>query len=429
MEVARQRFLRLGMANTAARNGVLFYLATRDGRFAVFGDEGIHQRVGDPFWQELRDRMAERFRSAFAHGLAEAIAAVGAHLAAAFPRSGTTATSSRTPSPGRGRSRRTRMPAARTRERIHTAGVREAAAPPARAAVLAALGVVAGAVALATFWFSFNAQRRASEVRARAARPLQSEAELRAGEPVWSSRSSRSGTIPPRRAARSWARSPLGFRGPARQEGARGAEPGRGGPGGARSGGRRRLAPWRCASSRRFALGDEARAWSGTCPRARCWRRFPPRTAPGSRDARVPAGVGRSASTRWVMPDLTGLARERAERGSRSSGFRLAPVVYVPGSTPGTVVGQLPLPGHPVTSRGVVQLTVAEGPDMAVLAPSILSADFARLGAEIKEVEAGGAALVHVDVMDGHFVPNLTLGPAVTRAVRKVTQLPLDCHS
>jgi len=64
----------------------------------------------------------------------------------------------------------------------------------------------------------------------------------------------------------------------------------------------------------------------------------------------------------------------------------------------------------------------------AVLAPSILSADFARLGAEIKDVEAGGAALVHVDVMDGHFVPNLTIGPAVTAAVRKVTQLPLDCH-
>jgi ribulose-phosphate 3-epimerase len=64
----------------------------------------------------------------------------------------------------------------------------------------------------------------------------------------------------------------------------------------------------------------------------------------------------------------------------------------------------------------------------AVLAPSILSADFARLGAEIKEAEAGGAALIHVDVMDGHFVPNLTLGPAVTAAVRKVTQLPVDCH-
>lgn len=64
----------------------------------------------------------------------------------------------------------------------------------------------------------------------------------------------------------------------------------------------------------------------------------------------------------------------------------------------------------------------------AVMAPSILSADFARLGAEIKEVEAGGAALIHVDVMDGHFVPNLTIGPAVTKAVRKVTQLPVDCH-
>ncbi len=64
----------------------------------------------------------------------------------------------------------------------------------------------------------------------------------------------------------------------------------------------------------------------------------------------------------------------------------------------------------------------------AVLAPSILSADFSRLGAEIKDVEAGGAALIHVDVMDGHFVPNLTIGPAVTRAVRRVTQLPVDCH-
>ena len=64
----------------------------------------------------------------------------------------------------------------------------------------------------------------------------------------------------------------------------------------------------------------------------------------------------------------------------------------------------------------------------AVLAPSILSADFARLGEQIHEVEAGGAALIHVDVMDGHFVPNLTLGPAVTAAVRKVTQLPIDCH-
>jgi ribulose-phosphate 3-epimerase len=64
----------------------------------------------------------------------------------------------------------------------------------------------------------------------------------------------------------------------------------------------------------------------------------------------------------------------------------------------------------------------------AVIAPSILSADFARLGAEVKDVEAGGAALIHVDVMDGHFVPNITIGPAVTQAVRRVTALPVDVH-
>jgi ribulose-phosphate 3-epimerase len=63
-----------------------------------------------------------------------------------------------------------------------------------------------------------------------------------------------------------------------------------------------------------------------------------------------------------------------------------------------------------------------------VLAPSILSANFARLGAEVEATEAGGAGMIHVDVMDGHFVPNITIGPAVTAAVRSVTQLPVDCH-
>jgi ribulose-phosphate 3-epimerase len=63
-----------------------------------------------------------------------------------------------------------------------------------------------------------------------------------------------------------------------------------------------------------------------------------------------------------------------------------------------------------------------------VLAPSILSADFTRLGEQVQAVEAGGAALIHIDVMDGHFVPNITIGPAVTAAVRRVTELPLDCH-
>jgi ribulose-phosphate 3-epimerase len=62
------------------------------------------------------------------------------------------------------------------------------------------------------------------------------------------------------------------------------------------------------------------------------------------------------------------------------------------------------------------------------LAPSILSADFARLGEQVRAAAAGGAHVIHVDVMDGHFVPNLTIGPPVVKSLRKVTDLPLDCH-
>jgi ribulose-phosphate 3-epimerase len=65
---------------------------------------------------------------------------------------------------------------------------------------------------------------------------------------------------------------------------------------------------------------------------------------------------------------------------------------------------------------------------MKKIAPSILSADFSRLGDEIRAVEAGGADYIHVDVMDGHFVPNITIGPLVVEAVRKITNLPLDVH-
>jgi ribulose-phosphate 3-epimerase len=62
------------------------------------------------------------------------------------------------------------------------------------------------------------------------------------------------------------------------------------------------------------------------------------------------------------------------------------------------------------------------------LAPSILSADFARLGEQVRAACEGGASVVHVDIMDGHFVPNLTIGPPVVKSLRKVTELPLDCH-
>ncbi len=64
----------------------------------------------------------------------------------------------------------------------------------------------------------------------------------------------------------------------------------------------------------------------------------------------------------------------------------------------------------------------------AMIAPSILSADFSRLGEEIRAVEEAGADCIHIDVMDGHFVPNITIGPLVVAAARKVTHLPLDVH-
>ena len=62
------------------------------------------------------------------------------------------------------------------------------------------------------------------------------------------------------------------------------------------------------------------------------------------------------------------------------------------------------------------------------ISPSILSADFSQLGSEIKRLEEGGADLIHVDVMDGHFVPNLTIGPPVIKALRNYTKLPFDVH-
>lgn len=65
---------------------------------------------------------------------------------------------------------------------------------------------------------------------------------------------------------------------------------------------------------------------------------------------------------------------------------------------------------------------------MGKIAPSILSADFTKLGEEIKAVEEAGADYIHIDVMDGHFVPNITVGPMIVKAVRRATDLPLDVH-
>ena len=65
---------------------------------------------------------------------------------------------------------------------------------------------------------------------------------------------------------------------------------------------------------------------------------------------------------------------------------------------------------------------------MIDLAPSILAADFAHLADQIERATAGGGSVIHVDIMDGHFVPNLTLGPPVVKSLRRATRLPLDCH-
>jgi ribulose-phosphate 3-epimerase len=68
------------------------------------------------------------------------------------------------------------------------------------------------------------------------------------------------------------------------------------------------------------------------------------------------------------------------------------------------------------------------GARLKKIAPSILSADFSRLGEEVRAVEVAGADVIHVDVMDGHFVPNITIGPVVVEGLKKITSLPLDTH-
>lgn len=76
---------------------------------------------------------------------------------------------------------------------------------------------------------------------------------------------------------------------------------------------------------------------------------------------------------------------------------------------------------------GVLKFTLREAP-LIQIAPSILSADFAHLGDQVLAAVKGGGAILHVDVMDGHFVPNITAGPPIVASLRKVTKVPIDCH-
>jgi len=86
--------------------------------------------------------------------------------------------------------------------------------------------------------------------------------------------------------------------------------------------------------------------------------------------------------------------------------------------------------GHRHTMLEFPQLLTLDPLDPTVidLAPSILAADFAHLADQVERAEAGGGTVIHVDVMDGHFVPNLTLGPPLVKSLRRATRLPLDCH-
>jgi ribulose-phosphate 3-epimerase len=83
---------------------------------------------------------------------------------------------------------------------------------------------------------------------------------------------------------------------------------------------------------------------------------------------------------------------------------------------------------NPMRAPSIVVVEIEMPSDQVLIAPSILSADFGRLAQEVQAVEAAGADWIHVDVMDGRFVPNITIGPVVVNAVRKATRLPVDVH-
>jgi len=122
--------------------------------------------------------------------------------------------------------------------------------------------------------------------------------------------------------------------------------------------------------------------------------------------------IERNARTGW--PAVLSHARGVADEGARSHGDEVRPPFD--GEDPASV-GHMARKVRPFMSRPSIRI-----------APSILSADFARLSDEVSRVEKGGADLLHIDVMDGHFVPNLTVGPPIVEALRKVTKLPLDVH-
>src|SRR5262249_31227931 len=132
---------------------------------------------------------------------------------------------------------------------------------------------------------------------------------------------------------------------------------------------------------------------------------------------------GRSASG-WRRQPASG-ASSGSRSGVRTSGTRWS------GGEPGRRRGSRPSarsPGGTGSSWTSSRRPVPPDRERVRLAPSILAADFARLGEQVADAERAGADRIHVDVMDGHFVPNLSMGPAIVQSVRRVTRLPLETH-
>src|SRR6185312_2761034 len=173
---------------------------------------------------------------------------------------------------------------------------------------------------------------------------------------------------------------------------------------------------------------------------ARVRRREGRSAAGGRRDAADhPRGSGGSArQPRSEQRQRAGLGTERLRAGDRKvprrkngpehDARRTAQVV--PSLPPKALDPRIDLLNGKCTAdklrgRGEFSLRTTR---MVELLPSILSADFARLAEEVAAAERGGGTVIHVDVMDGHFVPNITIGPPVVQSLRKATRLPLDCH-
>ena len=130
------------------------------------------------------------------------------------------------------------------------------------------------------------------------------------------------------------------------------------------------------------------------------------------------------------MPDLVGKRLGEVSRTLALWDIEVGEVHYqsLPGLAAGTVLEHSPAAGDIVLGSRNGRFRGGPIIPMIQIAPSILAADFAALGEQVRTVEDAGAHLLHLDVMDGHFVPNITLGPPVVASIRKITRLPLDVH-